>query len=404
MKLAIAGLALFLSVESCTYWFKHDPTVQLGPRPFYLIDRMKPGPLKDQLNACREGPFYRSDFSMAHRGAPLQFPEHSVEGYKAAVQMGAGYVECDIVTTANDQLICRHQNDALHRTTDIVRGPFARLCTKPFTPATQEAYASAMCRTSDVTLEQFLQLGAKMDGAYPFAKDATRYLRGAPNWRTELYARDAGTVMSHEGSIALIDALEANFAPELKIPVPGSPEAEGFDSIAMADRVMADYRKAGISPDRVRPQSFSVDVILHWQETAPDYASDAALLIASEEGFDGDDPTTWTEDFDALKAMGITRLAPSLNMLLSIRDEAIVPSAYAMAATAAGLELVTWTIERSRAIKLGGYYYAPIEDVLKTEGQVFDIIDVLAKQVGVKAILSDWPATVTYYANCMGLD
>jgi glycerophosphoryl diester phosphodiesterase len=31
------------------------------------------------------------------------------------------------------------------------------------------------------------------------------------------------------------------------------------------------------------------------------------------------------------------------------------------------------------------------------------VIDVLAQQVGVKGIFSDWPATVTYYANCMGL-
>jgi glycerophosphoryl diester phosphodiesterase len=31
------------------------------------------------------------------------------------------------------------------------------------------------------------------------------------------------------------------------------------------------------------------------------------------------------------------------------------------------------------------------------------VIDALAQQVGVKGIFSDWPATVTYYANCMGL-
>ena len=31
------------------------------------------------------------------------------------------------------------------------------------------------------------------------------------------------------------------------------------------------------------------------------------------------------------------------------------------------------------------------------------ILDVLARQVGVLGIFSDWPGTVTYYANCMGL-
>jgi glycerophosphoryl diester phosphodiesterase len=29
---------------------------------------------------------------------------------------------------------------------------------------------------------------------------------------------------------------------------------------------------------------------------------------------------------------------------------------------------------------------------------------VLARDVGIKGIFSDWPATVTYYANCMGLE
>jgi glycerophosphoryl diester phosphodiesterase len=31
-------------------------------------------------------------------------------------------------------------------------------------------------------------------------------------------------------------------------------------------------------------------------------------------------------------------------------------------------------------------------------------LDVLAREVGIRGIFSDWPATVTYYANCMGAD
>ena len=30
-------------------------------------------------------------------------------------------------------------------------------------------------------------------------------------------------------------------------------------------------------------------------------------------------------------------------------------------------------------------------------------LDALARKVGILRIFSDWPATVTYYANCMGL-
>jgi glycerophosphoryl diester phosphodiesterase len=39
--------------------------------------------------------------------------------------------------------------------------------------------------------------------------------------------------------------------------------------------------------------------------------------------------------------------------------------------------------------------------VIKQDGQMMNVIDVLAKQVGVMAIFSDWPATLTYYASCM---
>ena len=35
---------------------------------------------------------------------------------------------------------------------------------------------------------------------------------------------------------------------------------------------------------------------------------------------------------------------------------------------------------------------------------MYQALHVLAQEVGILGIFSDWPATVTYYANCMGLD
>ena len=43
---------------------------QVGPRPFYLVDKMKDGALKTQLAQCT-GPFRKTDFSIGHRGAAL---------------------------------------------------------------------------------------------------------------------------------------------------------------------------------------------------------------------------------------------------------------------------------------------------------------------------------------------
>src|SRR5688572_5291444 len=59
----------------------HDGVIQVGPRPAYLVDGMDEGPLKDKLERCENEPVRRTDFSIAHRGAPLQFPEHTREAY-----------------------------------------------------------------------------------------------------------------------------------------------------------------------------------------------------------------------------------------------------------------------------------------------------------------------------------
>src|SRR5262245_53671275 len=93
-------------------------SVQLDPRPFYLGDKMSEGPLKSKLKSCSNGPFRKSLFSISHRGAPLQFPEHTREGYLAAARMGAGIIECDVTFTRDTELVCRHAQCDLHTTTN----------------------------------------------------------------------------------------------------------------------------------------------------------------------------------------------------------------------------------------------------------------------------------------------
>ncbi len=53
--------------------------VQLGPRPFFLINDMANSPLKRKLQQCTNKTFTPRNFSIGHRGAPLQFPEHTRE-------------------------------------------------------------------------------------------------------------------------------------------------------------------------------------------------------------------------------------------------------------------------------------------------------------------------------------
>ena len=110
--------------------------VQLGPRPFFLVEDMDAGKLKTTLQRCANGPFRKTDFSIGHRGAALQFPEHTKESYEAAARMGAGILECDVTFTKDRELVCRHSQCDLHTTTNILAIPeLAAKCTKPFSPA-----------------------------------------------------------------------------------------------------------------------------------------------------------------------------------------------------------------------------------------------------------------------------
>ena len=79
--------------------------IQLGPRPFFLVNDMEDSALKRELLACSEGPFKRTDFSIGHRGAALQFPEHTREAYEAGARMGAGILECDVTFTKDKELV-----------------------------------------------------------------------------------------------------------------------------------------------------------------------------------------------------------------------------------------------------------------------------------------------------------
>ena len=110
--------------------------IEVGPRPYFLIDQMKDGALKSKLQSCAAGDFKRTLFSIGHRGAALMFPEHTRESYTAAARMGAGIVECDVTFTKDRELVCRHSQCDLATTTNILAVPdLAAKCLAPFSPA-----------------------------------------------------------------------------------------------------------------------------------------------------------------------------------------------------------------------------------------------------------------------------
>jgi len=59
-----------------------------------------------------------SPLIIAHRGASGYRPEHTLEGYRLAIRMGADFIEPDLVSTKDGVLIARHENE-IGGTTDV---------------------------------------------------------------------------------------------------------------------------------------------------------------------------------------------------------------------------------------------------------------------------------------------
>jgi glycerophosphoryl diester phosphodiesterase len=59
---------------------------------------------------------------IGHRGAPGYLPDHTLQGYKLAIKLGADYVEPDLVATKDGHLIARHEPNII-ATTDVLQHP-----------------------------------------------------------------------------------------------------------------------------------------------------------------------------------------------------------------------------------------------------------------------------------------
>ena len=379
--------------------------VQLGPRPFYLVDGLDAGSLKNRLSQCKDGPFHKTDFSIGHRGATLQFPEHSRESYEAAARMGAGIVECDVTFTSDRQLVCRHSECDLATTTDIVNTPLNDKCTVPWTPGS----TSAKCCTSDLTLAEFKSLHAKMDASTPGAATPEDFMLGTPDFRTDLYVGHAH-VMTLRESIALNEKNGVKHTPELK---EGDPAriAQAFGSQAGYAQALIDVlRDEHVDPRDVFLQSFNKNDIFYWLDHAPEFGRQAVYLDSIDPTATPPVPPQTAAQLQELRNRGGRYFAPPLFALLDLdAQDRIVASAYAHAIKNAGFRIITWTFERSDLRKGSageGFYYLfdPEGRAIKKDADELKALDALARKVGIVGIFSDWPATVTYYANCMGLD
>jgi glycerophosphoryl diester phosphodiesterase len=94
---------------------------------------------------------------IAHRGASGERPEHTLEGYRRAIEEGADFVEPDLVSTKDGVLVCRHENE-ISGTTDVASRPelASRRTTK-----TIDGHAVTGWFTEDLTLAELKTLRAR---------------------------------------------------------------------------------------------------------------------------------------------------------------------------------------------------------------------------------------------------
>jgi glycerophosphoryl diester phosphodiesterase len=381
-----------------------DASIQVGDRPAYLIDGMDDSALKRKLVSCRNDLVRRTKFSIAHRGAPLQFPEHTREAYTAGARQGAGIVECDVTFTKDGQLVCRHDECDLHTTTNIVNTPLNASCSTPWSGAG----SSPRCCASDITLAQFKSLKGKMDASNPSATTAAGYLGGTAAWRTDLY-NSRGTLLTFKESIQLNQKHGVGHTPELKAGNPARVNAVFGSQANYAQALIDELKRTGVHPKDAWPQSFNLDDVLYWIRNEPRFGKQAVYLDDVDPG--AGNPRLTMAELQSLRANGVKIFAPPIPALLAV-DEAnntLVPSTYANDIEAAGLGIITWSFERAdlrRGAAFGGFYatYDPQGLVVKKDSDMYLALDALARDVRVLGVFSDWPATVSYYASCLGLE
>ncbi|HEU4424356.1 MAG TPA: glycerophosphodiester phosphodiesterase [Pilimelia sp.] len=117
----------------------------------------------------------RQPIVIGHRGASGYRPEHTLAAYWLAIELGADYVEPDLVSTKDGVLVARHENE-ISGTTDVAARPefAARRTTK-----TIDGNPATGWFTEDFTLAELKTLRAKerlpqvrpgntaYDGRYP---------------------------------------------------------------------------------------------------------------------------------------------------------------------------------------------------------------------------------------------
>lgn len=269
---------------------------------------------------------------IAHRGLSGEWPEHTLEGYQAAIEAGADIIEPDLVLTKDGILVARHEND-ITGTTDVAARPeFAARKTEK----TVDGRRHVGWFTEDFTLAELKTLRAR---------ERLPELRGS--------ARDGQfAVPSFEEILQLL----AKVNKARKRPVGVYPETKHpsyFASIGLShDAALLTLLSAYGYRGKAAPvfiQSFEVGNL----QTLRAKTDLPLIQLMASEGGPADRPAALYADMaseDGLKAFALYAdgVGPDKNMVVA-RDGAgrlLAPTALVKDAHKAGLKVHPWTFRR----------------------------------------------------------
>ena len=326
---------------------------------------------------------------IAHRGASGERPEHTLAAYERAIDLGADYIEPDLVPTKDGVLVARHENE-LSGTTDIATRPefAARQATRSIDGMEVTGWF-----TEDFTLAELRRLRAR---------------ERLPRLRPGNTAFDGlFQIPTLAEIIALVRAKEAESGrrigiyPELKHPAYFATLGHDLARLVVAQLHAAGYRAKA---DAVVVQSFEVGAL----ERVAAMSDITVSQLLARDGSPADRPDLHYRAM--ISSGGLARIAEYADAIspdfILVIDEDSQPTGLVEKAHDAGLVVHVWTLRRENAAlpeshRAGGDphatgCYARLWALLDRAGADGIITDNVREAVAARAgILADDPICTT---------
>jgi glycerophosphoryl diester phosphodiesterase len=362
---------------------------------------------------------------IGHRGASGYRPEHTLEAYKLAIEMGAEVIEPDVVMTKDGHLVARHEN-LLDHTTDVGdRAEFAHLYTtkvisgrsvsgwfaEDFTlaeiktlwareriPEARPESASYDDQFRIPTIEEIVDLVNQVE------LDTGRKIGIAPETKSPTHFAYTGTfidgtLINADTSQMLVDVLVAKgFTDGDRVTI------QSFDMLNLIQLANEIMPTAGVDFKLSQLLGGAADIAFHFNPANAGMGADPSLY----DGFDFPLTAASASNADLYSAEAIQAMAKLYADILAPSKDAILRSTrletpvdadgdgkaeitkilsgqvldLSDVAHAAGLEYIPWTVradESFMALNYDGTVQLPVEEFVK-------LLD-----MGLDAIFTDFP-------------